>query len=356
MAFDLSGDTQIERNFIQNFLLPEKFKHIDEGMLPMCYPSEHPNKNHIPNWAMWFVIQLEEYLQRSGDREMIDAAKDRVYALIEYFKPFINEDGLLEKLTRWVFVEWSRANSLVQDVSYPSNMLYAQMLDAAGRLYGDNSLHLQAEAMRETIRKQSFDGEYFIDNAVNVIFFSGELTPADPQPLIRRKFILAPHIIPLDGELPHSTVKQNGKAHHGGSSVIGNGIQGSPDGPPALKNIIYKDDDLIVQIKGDTAFKDLRQSFAHADVIPVHGSIQRTHGIINGSTLPDIFCKTLRQRDSAALDPDKNKAFGRNSGIFMTDGSAKFSDEPIQLGFLHQVRPFLGRIWIHVFDTFPDNC
>ena len=166
VAFDLSGDTQIERNFIQNFLLPEKFKHIDEGMLPMCYPSEHPNKNHIPNWAMWFVIQLEEYLHRSGDREMVDAAKDRVYALIEYFKPFINEDGLLEKLTRWVFVEWSHANSLVQDVSYPSNMLYAQMLDAAGRLYGDNSLHQQAEAMRETIRKQSFDGEYFIDNAV----------------------------------------------------------------------------------------------------------------------------------------------------------------------------------------------
>ena len=166
VAFGLSGDTQIERNFIQNFLLPEKFKHIDEGMLPMCYPSEHPNRNHIPNWAMWFVIQLEEYLHRSGDREMVDAARDRVYALIDYFKPFINEDGLLEKLTRWVFVEWSHANSLVQDVSYPSNMLYAQMLDVAGRLYNDDALRVQAEAMRETIRNQSFDGEYFVDNAV----------------------------------------------------------------------------------------------------------------------------------------------------------------------------------------------
>lgn len=166
VAFGLSGDTRIERNFIQNFLLPEKFKHIDDGMLPMCYPSEHPNRNHIPNWAMWFVIQLEEYLHRSGDREMIDAARDRVYALIDYFKPFVNEDGLLEKLTRWVFVEWSRANRLVQDVSYPSNMLYAQMLDVAGRLYNDDALRGQAESMRETIRKQSFDGEYFVDNAV----------------------------------------------------------------------------------------------------------------------------------------------------------------------------------------------
>ena len=166
VAFDLSGDTQIEHNFIQNFLLPDKFKHIDEGMLPMCYPSDHPNKNHIPNWAMWFVLQLEEYLHRSGDREMIDDAKIKVYALIDYFKQFINEDGLLEKLTRWVFVEWSHANNLVQDVNYPSNMLYAQMLDVAGRLYGDPTLNKQAEQIRETIRKQSFDGEYFIDNAI----------------------------------------------------------------------------------------------------------------------------------------------------------------------------------------------
>lgn len=166
VAFDLSGDTQIEHNFIQNFLLPDKFKHIDEGMLPMCYPSDHPNKNHIPNWAMWFVLELEEYLHRSGDREMVDAAKIKVYALIDYFKRFHNEDGLLEKLTRWVFVEWSHANNLVQDVSYPSNMLYAQMLDVAGRLYNDSALNQQADQIRETIRKQSFDGEYFIDNAI----------------------------------------------------------------------------------------------------------------------------------------------------------------------------------------------
>lgn len=164
-AFDLSGNTKIEKNFLENFLLPERFKDIDEGMLPMCYPSDHWNHNHIPNWAMWFVIELEEYLYRSGDRELIDRAKKRVYDLIDYFKPFLNEDGMLEKLTRWVFVEWSAANDYVQDVNYPSNMLYSYMLDVAGRLYNDNNLLEQANKMREVIRKQAFDGEYFIDNA-----------------------------------------------------------------------------------------------------------------------------------------------------------------------------------------------
>ncbi len=165
-SFDFTGETRVEKNFLENFLLPKEFKHIDKGMLPMCYPSEHPNQNHIPNWAMWFVLELEEYLHRSGDRELVDRAKGRVYDLVNYFKPFENEDGLLEKLTRWVFVEWSNASQFVQDVNYPTNMLYAKMLEVIGRLYDDPALIKQAQQVRQTIVAQSFDGEFFVDNAI----------------------------------------------------------------------------------------------------------------------------------------------------------------------------------------------
>ena len=166
VAFDLSGHTRLEHNFIENFLLPERFKDIDEGMLPMCYPSDHWNHNYIPNWAMWFVLELEEYLFRSGDKATVEQAKKRVYDLVNYFNKYLNEDGLLEKLSKWIFVEWSAANSYVQDVNYPTNMLYAEMLDVVGRLYNDKALTEQAEQVRQTIRQQAFDGEYFIDNAV----------------------------------------------------------------------------------------------------------------------------------------------------------------------------------------------
>jgi len=166
VAFDFIGNTALEHNFLENFILPEKFEDIDEGMLPMCYPSDHRNHNYIPNWAMFFVLELEEYLHRSGDRELIDRAKDRVYALVDYFKPYLNEYGLLEKLSKWVFVEWSKAAEFVQDVNYPSNMLYAEMLDVISRLYSDDALAQQAEALRQTIRDMAFDGTYFCDNAV----------------------------------------------------------------------------------------------------------------------------------------------------------------------------------------------
>jgi alpha-L-rhamnosidase len=132
----------------------------------MCYPADHYDGVFIPNWAIWFVIQLEEYQARSGNHKLIAALRPRLEALYRYFQKFKNEDGLLEKLDSWVFVEWSKANSFVQDVSYPTNMLYAAALAAAGRMYNESDLLEEAEQIRRVIRRQSFNGEFFVDNAV----------------------------------------------------------------------------------------------------------------------------------------------------------------------------------------------
>lgn len=121
----LTGQCTVEKAFLENFLLAERFAHLPDGMLPMCYPADHYDGNFIPNWAMWFVLELEEYIKRSGDCAFAERAKSRVYGLIQYFATFENEYGLLEKLEKWVFVEWSRANDpdVVQDVNFPTNML-----------------------------------------------------------------------------------------------------------------------------------------------------------------------------------------------------------------------------------------
>ena len=176
----LTGRSTVERCFLENFLLPESFKCLPEGMLPMCYPSDHYDKTFIPNWAMWFVLELEEYKKRSGDEELVAAAKPRVYALLDYFAKFENIDGLLEKLESWVFLEWSRSNQLVQDINFPSNMLYARMLEAVAVLYGDDALRTKATSLKETIRHKCFLGDFFCDNAVydddGVARLSGEAT------------------------------------------------------------------------------------------------------------------------------------------------------------------------------------
>ena len=166
VAQDLGGDARVEHNFCENFLLPTKFEFLPDGMLPMCYPADHNDGVYIPNWALWFVVELEEYNGRTGDRVTVDGLRPRVLKLFDFFKKYENKDGLLEKLPSWVFVEWSAAAQFVQDVNYPSNMLYAGALRAAGRTYNIPELTAKADKILEVVRKQSFDGQFFVDNAV----------------------------------------------------------------------------------------------------------------------------------------------------------------------------------------------
>ena len=166
MEKEFTGASKVAYNFYQNYALPEKFEFLPEGMLPMCYPADHYNGDFIPNWTLWFIIQIDDYAQRGGDPKLVADLQERISDLLKYFERFENEDGLLEKLESWIFVEWSKANSLVQDVNYPTNMLYSSALESAARLYGREEWKRKSEHLRDQILKQSFNGEFFIDNAV----------------------------------------------------------------------------------------------------------------------------------------------------------------------------------------------
>lgn len=163
----LTGKTTVERAFLNNFLLPKHFDGLPDGMLPMCYPADVMRGSFIPNWAMWFGLEVYDYYTRTGDELLVENAKSRLYGLLEYFKGFENEYGLLERLEGWIFVEWSKANELVQEVSFPTNMVYAALKSAVGTLYNDTALILEGSCLRETIREMSLtDSGYFCDNAV----------------------------------------------------------------------------------------------------------------------------------------------------------------------------------------------
>lgn len=163
----LTGSSLVEKNFLENFLHEESYEGLPEGMLPMCYPADHVVSGHfIPQWTLWLILQLEEYLQRSGDRDLIDRYEPRIEKLLGWFGGYENADGLLEKLPGWNFVEWSQANKLVQDVNYPTNMLYSGALAAASRLYNKPELLKKSAAIRETVRAQSLQNGFFVDRAL----------------------------------------------------------------------------------------------------------------------------------------------------------------------------------------------
>ncbi len=161
-----TGKTLMEKQFLENFILPDGFRAIPDGMVPMCYPSDHYDGCFILNWALWYVAELEDYSRRTGDKDLIARSKDLVYRMLKYLRTIENEDGLLHHLPSWAFVEWSKANDLVQDINFPNNMVYAYMLKAVGRLYNDATLLDKAAALKETILARSYNGEFFVDNEV----------------------------------------------------------------------------------------------------------------------------------------------------------------------------------------------
>ena len=192
-----TGKNEIERTFLRNFALAERFPHLPEGMVPMCYPADHVNGNYIPNWSMWFILEIANYVERTGDRETADLLKPRVEGLLKFYAKHLDKDGVLADLPGWVFVEWSHANDpkLTRGINWPSNMTYADMLSKAAKLYGRSELAAQAEKLKETIRARAFDGTWFRDNAAAsdvtetcqyYAFFHGVATPKTHPQLWKR--------------------------------------------------------------------------------------------------------------------------------------------------------------------------
>ena len=99
----------------------------------MCYPADHKNGSYVPQWAMWFALELEQYLKyRNGTAH--HKYRRRLEALADFYSRYENEYGLLKNLPGWNIVEWSRANEWLNDVNFPTNMLYVRFLEITGRL------------------------------------------------------------------------------------------------------------------------------------------------------------------------------------------------------------------------------
>jgi len=175
----LTGENRIERSFLENFLHEEDFACHPHGVFPMCYPSDHYNGEYIPQYHFHLMLELQEYHQRTGDDDLIRRFRPRIEETLAFFEGYENSDGLLERLDKWNFIEWSRANQLVMDVNYPTNMIYSAALTAMGQLYGNPKWLEKAEKVKQEVLRQSFDGTFFVDNAVRKdgkLVLSGEHT------------------------------------------------------------------------------------------------------------------------------------------------------------------------------------
>jgi alpha-L-rhamnosidase len=166
-AHTLAYPIEAETAFLENYLLaPACLNGLPEGMLPMCYPSDHDAGDFIPQWTLWLVLQIHEYARRGGAAWLIRDFEPHLRKLFGWFDRHLNAEGLLERLGGWNFVEWSKANDFVQDVNFPTNWLYAAALDAFATLYHDPAAAARATDIREAATRLSWQGEFFADRAL----------------------------------------------------------------------------------------------------------------------------------------------------------------------------------------------
>lgn len=166
--YALFGRTPVEDAFLENYRLFANRGEYPDGVLPMCYPSDKRKEAHefIPQWDLWYILEVSEYLLARGHAEQKELFRPSVYGVLSFFARYENADGLLERLPAWNFVEWSVANQWTWDVNYPTNFLYAEALTCVYRIWGEVRYLEKAEHIRAVACKQSFDGKVFRDHAV----------------------------------------------------------------------------------------------------------------------------------------------------------------------------------------------
>ncbi|MBE6578002.1 MAG: hypothetical protein E7653_07715 [Ruminococcaceae bacterium] len=165
--YALFGRTYVEDAFLENYRLFGGNEFLPKGVLPMAYPAEvFKNGKFIPQWTMWYIIEADDYVHNRGHKDDAHLFGDSINGLLEFYSQYENSDGLLEDLPSWNFVEWSKANEWTQNVSYPTNFLYAQTLECVSRLLGEPKYLEKANAIRKVAVEQSFDGKLFLDHAV----------------------------------------------------------------------------------------------------------------------------------------------------------------------------------------------
>lgn len=163
----LTGKNLVEKAFLDNYSKCSK-ENLPDGMIPMCYPADFPSKEFIPNWSLWYILEIYNYYLRTKDETILKNSINNILGIFDYFQSFENELGLLENLKGWIFVEWSKANDeeFIKGINWPTNILYSESLIKAGELLKNDNLICRGKNIKKLVKEMAFNGEFFVDNSI----------------------------------------------------------------------------------------------------------------------------------------------------------------------------------------------
>ncbi len=155
------SDNRVEREYLENFLLTPA-DGMFHSFFPEVYPALKPSfkdMTGITTWTFWLMVEVCEFIRRTGDIAFRDEHKPRIAAFVRGSRDFKGKSGLLENLP-WLFIDWSMSNlgEHQQPVSSAANALYAYMMICLGETFDCPEWITEGQTVREILRKAVLSG------------------------------------------------------------------------------------------------------------------------------------------------------------------------------------------------------
>lgn len=120
-----------------------------DGLLPICFPAEE--ELTIPSFSLYYIQQLAEYYQHTGDRQTIMECFESAEKIIHTFLHRVDETGLIpnfdEKQNYWNFYEW---RPYMEGQTY-SGFCHDMCLNAVFSMVLDSYIMLCTALQRDTM-------------------------------------------------------------------------------------------------------------------------------------------------------------------------------------------------------------
>jgi len=147
-TYAMTHDDRLAKRAIELF----DFSRHNSGFVNERYPAYLPQQS--PTFSLIWALMLNDFTFWRNDPEFVRARVLGLRAMLEQFEPYLNHDGLLEKLPGWPFMDWvpQWSNGDAPDgaggVSALNNLLYVYALQKSAQVEESVGEPLLAQRLR----------------------------------------------------------------------------------------------------------------------------------------------------------------------------------------------------------------
>jgi len=146
-TYAMTHDDRLPKRALELF----DFSRHNEGFVNERYPAYLPQQS--PTFSLIWALMLNDYAYWRNDPAFVKARVLGLRSMLEQFEPYLNPDGLLEKLPGWPFMDWvpQWSNGDAPDaegVSALNNLLYVYALQKSAQVEESVGEPLLAQRLR----------------------------------------------------------------------------------------------------------------------------------------------------------------------------------------------------------------